>query len=112
MNLPVRLFMILRSVSILTNTASAQPSVIAHLNVSTVAATVPGNGDVNPYGVAIVPVSTGALNAGSILVSNFNNSTNAQGTGTARQDPVQRTHGEAFAEVSIYHPAHARAESD
>jgi hypothetical protein len=35
--------------------------------------TVPGNGDVNPYGVAFVPVGfpSGVLNAGDILVSNF-----------------------------------------
>jgi len=47
--------------------------------------TVPTNGDVNPYGVAFVPnhVRTGGmLNPGDILVSNFNNSQNLQGTGT------------------------------
>jgi hypothetical protein len=47
-----------------------------------VASTVPGNGDLNPYGVAVVPRTTGALVAGDILVSNFNNSANLQGTGT------------------------------
>ncbi len=50
--------------------------------VSTVASTVPGNGDVNPYGVAVVPSTTGKLVKGNILVSNFNNSANLQGTGT------------------------------
>jgi hypothetical protein len=48
----------------------------------TVASTVPGNGDVNPYGVAVVPRSTGSLVKGDVLVSNFNNSQNLQGTGT------------------------------
>jgi len=43
--------------------------------------TVPGSGDVNPYGVAFVPHSGGSLKAGGILVSNFNNSMNSQGTG-------------------------------
>ena len=47
-----------------------------------VASTVPANGDVNPYGVAIVPETVGDLTAGNILVSNFNNSSNLQGTGT------------------------------
>jgi hypothetical protein len=47
-----------------------------------VASTVPANGDVNPYGVAVVPVTAGSLVAGHILVSNFNNSSNLQGTGT------------------------------
>jgi hypothetical protein len=47
--------------------------------------TVPANGDVNPYGVAFVPAGFpggGALEPGDVLVSNFNNSANAQGTGT------------------------------
>ena len=48
----------------------------------TITSTVPANGDVNPYGVAVVPTSTGSLVKGDVLVSNFNNSTNQQGTGT------------------------------
>ena len=39
-------------------------------------------GDVNPYGVARIPRSSGSLVEGNILVSNFNNSANLQGTGT------------------------------
>ena len=50
--------------------------------ISVVASTVPANGDVNPYGVALVRRSTGSLIQGNILVSNFNNSDNLQGTGT------------------------------
>jgi hypothetical protein len=50
--------------------------------ISVVASTVPANGDVNPYGIARVPESSGALVQGNILVSNFNNSANLQGTGT------------------------------
>ncbi len=49
--------------------------------ISPVSSTVPGNGDVNPYGVAVVPRTVGALVAGDVLVSNFNNSMNQQGTG-------------------------------
>jgi hypothetical protein len=48
----------------------------------TLGSTVPANGDVNPYGVARVPRSTGDLVAGQFLVSNFNNAANLQGTGT------------------------------
>jgi hypothetical protein len=46
--------------------------------------TVPANGDVNPYGVAIVQSNEagGKLHAGDVLVSNFNNKKNLQGTGT------------------------------
>jgi len=50
--------------------------------ISTIASTVPPNGDVNPYGVAVVPMSMGSLVQGDVLVSNFNNSQNLQGTGT------------------------------
>ena len=47
--------------------------------------TVPSNGDVNPYGVAFVPnnfVAGGAIHPGDIIVSNFNDFNNTQGTGT------------------------------
>ncbi len=44
--------------------------------------TIPSNGDVNPYGVALVPETNGNLVAGRFLISNFNNSQNQQGTGT------------------------------
>ncbi|HTS24881.1 MAG TPA: hypothetical protein VMH81_03355 [Bryobacteraceae bacterium] len=47
--------------------------------------TVPGNGDVNPYGVFFTPrniLTDGILQPGDILVSNFNNNQNLQGTGT------------------------------
>jgi hypothetical protein len=40
------------------------------------------NGDVNPYGVAVVQDSAGKLVSGDVLVSNFNNGKNFQGTGT------------------------------
>jgi hypothetical protein len=50
--------------------------------IATVASTVPGNGDVNPYGVAVVRADEGALHRGSVLISNFNNKKNLQGTGT------------------------------
>jgi hypothetical protein len=46
--------------------------------------TIPGNGDLNPYGVAFVPASFpsgGPLAPGDILVSNFNAKSNVQGTG-------------------------------
>jgi hypothetical protein len=50
-----------------------------------ISSTIPANGDVNPYGVAFVPSNFpkgGAIAPGDILVSNFNNSGNTQGTGT------------------------------
>src|SRR5579863_10390729 len=47
--------------------------------------TVPANGDENPYGVAFVPEGFpggGMIKTGDVLVSNFNDSSNMQGTGT------------------------------
>ena len=54
----------------------------AQATITTIASTIPSNGDLNPYGVARVPATTGSLTKGNILVSNFNNSKNLQGTGT------------------------------
>ena len=52
------------------------------ISLNQVISTVPANGDVNPYGIVVVPATVGALTAGNILVSNFNNLNNLQGTGT------------------------------
>ncbi len=48
---------------------------------STVPATGKEAGDVNPYGVAVVPTSVGSLHRGDVLVSNFNNAPTAQNSG-------------------------------
>ena len=50
--------------------------------VTQIASTVPANGDLNPYGIVTVPSSVGALVRGDLLISNFNNAENLQGTGT------------------------------
>ena len=51
-------------------------------SIITISTTVPPNGDVNPYGVFRITRTVGKLIRGNILVSNFNNSANLQGTGT------------------------------
>ncbi len=67
--------------------SAASGGFIGPLNTATtLGSTVPLNGDVNPYGVAQVPVSIGNLVQGHILISNFNNSANQQGTGTTIMD--------------------------
>lgn len=48
---------------------------------NTVASTVTDNGDLNPYAVVIAPVSAGKIHQGDVLVDNFNNISNLQGTG-------------------------------
>ncbi|HYB65457.1 MAG TPA: hypothetical protein VEC59_09400 [Steroidobacteraceae bacterium] len=63
--------------------AAAQGAVLPRLTMnSVVASTVPGNGDINPYGIVQVKRSTGRLVAGNLLISNFNAASNFQGTGT------------------------------
>jgi hypothetical protein len=70
-----------------------------------VASTIPtsgaGQGDVNPYGVAVVPQSVGALVRDDVLVSNFNSSNNLQGTGSTimQVDPNAHT-ASVFAQIS------------
>jgi hypothetical protein len=54
-----------------------------------VVSTAPANGDLNPYGVAFVPSgfpAGGTINPGDVLVSNFNASSNLQGTGSTIVD--------------------------
>ena len=84
--------------------ASAGTSFIGPLHHETlVASTVPRRGpeagDVNPYGVAVVPHSTGRLHAGDVLVSNFNNKANTQGTGSTIVQVSPRGHESVFATV-------------
>jgi hypothetical protein len=67
--------------------APQSPPLLAQLplNPQSAVSTVPSNGDVNPYGVAYVPSNIapgGLLAPGDVLVSNFNNAENLQGTGT------------------------------
>lgn len=80
---------------------SASSAFLAPLRkVSKVASTVPANGDVNPYGIVRVTESTGRLRAGEMLVSNFNDKANAQGTGTTIMEIAPSGKRSLFATVS------------
>lgn len=66
-----------------------EPPFVAGLNtISTLSSTVPSNGDVNPYGLVRVPVTTGKLVEGNLLVSNFNNATPAPGGSQGRGSTI------------------------
>ncbi|MGO9557520.1 MAG: hypothetical protein ACLPYW_00325 [Acidimicrobiales bacterium] len=72
-----------------TASASSKTFIGGFTKVTKIASTVPplgkgvrGTGDLNPYGTAVVPASTGDLVEGDVLISNFNSSKNLQGTGT------------------------------
>lgn len=62
--------------------AQQQSGARPHNTITTISSTIPSNGDLNPYGVFRIPRTVGLLKRGNILVSNFNNSGNLQGTGT------------------------------
>src|SRR5690348_16099122 len=49
---------------------------------SMVTSTVPGNGDQNPYAIVFAPVTAGKVQAGDVLVDNFNDRNNLQGLGS------------------------------
>lgn len=49
---------------------------------TTLTSTVASNGDLNPYAVVVAPVSSGRIQKDDVLVDNFNNVANLQGTGT------------------------------
>jgi hypothetical protein len=89
--------------SLTSPSASPQPvaSFLGQLHgLTQIASTVPGNGDVNPYGVAVVPASGGRLTAGDILVSNFNDKGNVQGTGTTLVQVSPAGKASVFANIS------------
>jgi hypothetical protein len=54
--------------------------------------TVTDNGDLNPYAVVVAPVSAGKIQKDDVLVDNFNNLSNLQGTGTTIVDYNPTTH--------------------
>ncbi len=49
---------------------------------TTLSSTVTDNGDLNPYAVVVAPVTAGKVMQDDVLVDNFNNISNMQGTGT------------------------------
>ncbi|MGH3670773.1 MAG: hypothetical protein ACRDSH_09050, partial [Pseudonocardiaceae bacterium] len=54
--------------------------------VSLLSSTTPSNGDVNPYAIWPVTETVGSVSADDVLVDNFNNKSNNQGTGTTIVD--------------------------
>lgn len=49
---------------------------------ATLTSSVTDNGDLNPYAIVVAPVSVGKIQKDDVLVDNFNNISNLQGTGT------------------------------
>jgi hypothetical protein len=70
-------------------------------HITVIGSTVPMNGDVNPYGMAQVKHTVGKLTSGDILISNFNNATNAQGTGSTIVDVAPDGSQKLFAALDV-----------
>ncbi len=71
--------------------------------ITTVGSTIPKNGDLNPYGVAVVTHSKNRLHRGDVLVSNFNDKANTQGTGTTIVEVAPNHAVRVFAQLSAAH---------
>ena len=52
----------------------------------TLTTTITENGDLNPYAIVVAPVSSGVIHEGDVLVDNFNDISNLQGTGSTILD--------------------------
>jgi hypothetical protein len=92
---------LLAASGVVATSASAATTFIGPLqHTKVIASTVPANGDVNPYGVAVVPRSTGDLHQGDVLVSNFNDKANVQGTGTTIVQVSPRGKATLFAGIT------------
>ena len=79
--------LVVLSVSAVPLIAGGDGSILNKLKtIKTISPTVPANGDINPYGLVRVPRTIGNLQEGHYLVSNFNASSNSQGTGTTIVD--------------------------
>jgi sugar lactone lactonase YvrE len=83
-----------------TSAATTTPLLTRLTHVSNVGSTVSGNGDVNPYGIVKVNATVGALQAGDLLISNFNDKANQQGTGTTIVEVSPSGHRSVFAHVT------------
>jgi hypothetical protein len=83
-----------------TDRSSSHPflSTLGHL--TTIGSTVPANGDVNPYGVAVIDASAGRLVRGDTLVSNFNDAANVQGTGRTLVEVSPKGKQTLFAKIT------------
>jgi hypothetical protein len=98
------LLAVLGSALLAVSALAATSPFLSHFSkISTVGSAVPtsgpAKGDQNPYGVAVSPVTKGKLHAGSVLISNFNNAMNQQGTGSSIVELSPSGHLSVFAVV-------------
>ena len=62
--------------------AAPAPNPLGHVQDKTVASLIAPNGDRDPFGIAIVPLTAGHLTAGNLLVAEFSDKHGTAGAGT------------------------------
>ncbi len=97
------------SLLLLPQTAFAQSIASSHLlpqmAIRQIGPTNGGNGDTNPYGLAIIPKTLGNLTAGDILVTDFNSSSvTGGGTTIVEVNPITGTSKVFFQSSAITGP--------
>jgi hypothetical protein len=90
------------AVTTASSSTSSSPVLSSLTKVSTLTSTVPSNGDVNTYRIVFVPASIGKLHAGDLLISNFNDKANNQGTGTTIVESATGGKKTLFAQISAH----------
>jgi DNA-binding beta-propeller fold protein YncE len=72
--------------------ASSPQGQLSSLKDSAIASVVAPNGDQNPFGLAVVPISAGALTQGNLLVADFSNAGGVAGQGITIMQVNPTTH--------------------
>ena len=73
--------------------AEANPQAqLSSLQDTVIASVLAPNGDQNPFGVAVVPISAGVLTKGNVLVADFNNGVGTVGGGMSIMQVDPATH--------------------
>ena len=62
--------------------AAPVPNPLGHVPDKTVASLIAPNGDRDPFGIAVVPLTSGDLTAGNLLVAEFSDKNGTVGAGT------------------------------
>ena len=70
------------SLSAAAANAAPVPNPLGHVPGKTVASLIAPNGDRDPFGIAVVPLTAGHLTAGNLLVAEFSNKHGTTGAGT------------------------------
>jgi hypothetical protein len=89
------------------SSAAASPQgQLSSLKDSTIGSVLAPNGDQNPFGVAVVPVSAGVLTKGNLLVADFSNAGGVVGGGMTimQVDPTTHVASVFFSDTSASGP--------